>query len=168
MFLCTRSGLTILPKVFHQNSICIFCSKCESDEENVFFSKRTSKHSWGDVKLSFDYPIRNFRRQTEVFYLKSGNGKKIYVLFPTENLFKTYLRTLECIFDSPARNFWPKFRIVLGQTLWTEKKTVRIFQNVFPRRFLWTFKMQFWQTCRIFLVKSPSVSDSNSGNNKGN
>ena len=127
MFLCSCSGLTILPKVFRQNSICIFCSKCESDEENVFFSRRTSKHSWGDVKLSFDYPRGNLRRQTEVFYLKSGNGKKIYVLFPKKKLFKTYLRTLECIFDSPARIFWPKVWIVLGQTLRTKKENCSLF-----------------------------------------
>ena len=113
MLFCGCSSLTILPKKFRQKSICIFCSKCESDEENVFFSKKRQKillELLNSVLISL---LEIIAESPKFFFSKSGNGKKIYFLFPKKSCSKCSLGQKECLFDNPDEVFLPRSQNIL-------------------------------------------------------
>ena len=120
------------------------------------FKKQNSSSncSPGHVGSSYNSLAETFSLKVWKFFAQSPKLFKKILQFQ-KNVFLqiVFFGQVECSFCNPADFLLPKVRNFVAQ-FWRELKSFISSKNIVClRKFLWSFKMLFWETCRNFFPK---------------
>ena len=170
MFLCTcRMQLWQPCQKFLVKTLKTFCSNSGNDErkkifqETYFSSKCSSEH----VRRNFGKPgvalSPNIRKK-----LPNTKGVEVTIFWSIFFHQRWFFSNVECIFDKASKIFSIKIHRFAAQIPKTTKKNQELFERIikFLIMFLCTCRMQLWQPCQNFLIKTLKTFCSNSGNDE--